>query len=156
MVQDAKLRKVERRTKQTRLFFLPRRSKFAIFDGKFTKSRGQNTILIVNLIKIFKICLFIMPRWRNTLEQSEKLFYSNGKQEECKKERSLFAFLSNMTSCSFKPSYNNSTKRAIWLGMRICCGHLARHSSQSMHLSARCSSPRAFLYPFTYSLCRLR
>ena len=32
----AKLRKVERKTKQIDLFFLPRRSKFAIYDGKVT------------------------------------------------------------------------------------------------------------------------
>ena len=37
----AKLRKVESKTKEL-LFFLPRQSKFAIFDGKVTKSRGQN------------------------------------------------------------------------------------------------------------------
>jgi len=43
-ISGTKLRKVERRTKQIRLFFLPRRSKFAIFDGKVTKKTEKSQI----------------------------------------------------------------------------------------------------------------
>ena len=35
---------------------------------------------------------------------------------------------------------SSSTMRAIWLGMRICWGHLARHSSQSAQLRAHVST----------------
>lgn len=38
----------------------------------------------------------------------------------------------NQEHRGFFPYFLNvSTMRAIWLGMRICCGHFDRHSSQS-------------------------
>ena len=39
IIEVAKVRKVERRTKQTRLFFLPRRSTFAILSQRYEKTR---------------------------------------------------------------------------------------------------------------------
>ena len=38
--------------------------------------------------------------------------------------------VAGLRACQREPR-RASTMRAIWLGMRICCGHLERHSSQS-------------------------
>ena len=42
---SAKLQKVERRTKQTRLFFLPRRSKFATLSQSYEKNERRHTLM---------------------------------------------------------------------------------------------------------------
>ena len=40
----SKLRKVEHKTKETRFFFLSRRSNFAVIDGKVTKKQAAHTL----------------------------------------------------------------------------------------------------------------
>ena len=73
-----KLRKVESKTKEF-ILFLPRGSKFAIFDGKVTKKREQNKIN--NFIFYAECSNFAMKWlsyekvWRNLADNMQKIVF---------------------------------------------------------------------------------
>ena len=45
--------------------------------------------------------------------------------------------------------------RLNWFGIRICCGHFFRHSSQSMHWLARASAGKCLMYWSAKCFCFL-